>query len=307
MTRGLVFVVLLLALSGCSRQEQGSASGKVPVVATIFPVYDFVRTVGGNRVAVIQLLPPGTEAHNFEPKPADMARVGKSRLFVFTSPAMEPWAGKLLAGAGSGVQTVDASRGITLRPSGEVDHDHHGDHGPGAFDPHLWLDFANAQQMVATIASALAAADPAGKELYTANAAAYRKQLAELDNRYRTALASCSSRTLLMGGHDAFGYLAARYNLVSHAAMGVSANAESTPRQVAGLVDELKKLPVRTVFAEELASPRLAETLAREAGATVLRLHAAHNPGRDELLAGATFISLMEKNLAELRRGLACQ
>jgi zinc transport system substrate-binding protein len=307
MTRSLLLVMLLLALSGCSRTNQEPAGGKLPVVATIFPVYDFVRAVGGERVAVHQLLPPGTEAHNFEPKPADMARVGKARLFVFTSPAMEPWAGKLLAGAGGTVQTVDASRGITLRPAGDADHDHPGDHGPGALDPHLWLDFAHAQQMVTTIAAALSAADPPGKELYGANAAAYRKNLAELDGRYRAGLATCGSRTLLMGGHDAFGYLAARYNLVSHAAMGVSANAESTPRQVAALVDELKKLPVRTVFAEELASPRLAETLGQEAGATVLRLHAAHNPGRDELLGGATFISLMEKNLAELRRGLACQ
>jgi len=294
-------VLLLLALCGCSRQEQAPASGKLPVVATIFPVYDFVRAVGGDRVAVTLLLPPGTEAHNFEPKPADMARVGQARLFVFTSPAMEPWAAKLLAGAGGTVQSVDASRGITLRPVGDADH------GSGALDPHLWLDFANAEQMVSTIAAALSAADPAGKELYAANAAAYRKQLAELDGRYRTGLATCGSRNLLIAGHDAFGYLAARYQLVSHAAMGVSANAESTPRQVAALVDELKKLPVRTVFAEELASPRLAETLAREAGATVLRLHAAHNPGRDELLGGATFSSLMDKNLVELRRGLACQ
>jgi zinc transport system substrate-binding protein len=307
----LIAGLLALAVAGCSRQEPpAAANGKLPVVATIFPVYDFVRAVGGERVAVSLLLPPGAEAHSFEPKPADMQRVRQARLMVFTSPAMEPWADKLLAGAGGQVRAVDASSGIALLPASSAhagEHGGHDDHGHEGSDPHIWLDFGRAQQMVTTIATALATADPAGKTTYESNAAAYRQQLAALDARYRAGLADCASRSLLVGGHAAFGYLAARYNLTSHAAMGVAANAEPTPRQVAALVDELKQLPVRTVFSEELASPRLAETLAREAGASTRRLHAAHNPGRDELLGGATFISLMDRNLAELRQGLSCR
>jgi zinc transport system substrate-binding protein len=311
MMRVVLLVVLVFCFSGCSRQEKQSAtSGKLPVVASIFPVYEFVRVVGGDRVAVTQLLPPGAEVHNFEPKPADMVHVGQARLFVFTNPAMEPWAAKLLSGAGGTVRALDASVGIALLPI-VAEHDEHSskhdDHDHQGGDPHLWLDLARAQQMVTTIATALTAADPPGKAAYEANAAAYRQRLADLDARYQSGLADCDSRTMLIGGHAAFGYLAARYNLESHAAMGVAANAEPTPRQVASLVDELKRLPVRTVFTEELASPRLAETLAKEVNAKVLRLNAAHNPGRSELQNGATFISLMEKNLAELRTGLACR
>ena len=308
MIRIFIFLLLLLAVCGCSRQQPKSpANGKLPVVATIFPVYDFVRAIGGDRVSVALLLPPGAEPHSFEPKPADMVRVGQARLLVFTNPAMEPWAAKLLTGVGGKVQAVDASSGITLRPAGAAAKEDHPDHDHGTVDPHLWLDFANARQMVTTIAEALATADPAGKEIYSANAAAYGQKLQDLDNRFRAGLTNCASRTMLQGGHAAFGYLAARYNLQSRAAMGVAANAEPTPRQVATLVNELKQLPVRTVFSEELVSPRMAETLASETGATVLKLHAGHTVGREELQSGVTFLSLMEQNLATLRTGLACQ
>ena len=101
MIRIFIFLLLILAVCGCSRQQPKSpANGKLPVVATIFPVYDFVRAIGGDRVSVALLLPPGAEPHSFEPKPADMVRVGQARLLVFTNPAMEPWAAKLLTGAG---------------------------------------------------------------------------------------------------------------------------------------------------------------------------------------------------------------
>jgi zinc transport system substrate-binding protein len=306
MMRIVLILLLLLATGGCSRHEaKAPAAGKLPVVATIFPVYDFVRAVGGERVDVSLLLPPGAEPHSFEPKPADMVRVAQARLFVFTSPAMEPWATKLLTGASGSVQAVDASRGITLRPAapttGHDDHDH------ASVDPHLWLDFAHARRMVGTIADALIAADPAGKAVYAANAAAYDRKLQDLDDRFRTGLANCRSQTLLQGGHAAFGYLANRYHLQSRAAMGVAANAEPTPRQVAELVTVLQQLPVRTVFSEELVSPRLADTLAKETGATVLRLNAGHTVSRNELQGGVSLISLMDKNLATLREGLACQ
>ena len=301
-------LLVFLAIFGCSRQAaKEPIDGKLPVVATIFPVYDFVRAIGGERVSATLLLPPGTEPHGFEPKPADMVRVAQARLFVFTSTAMEPWAAKLLTGAGGTVQAIEASKGIALRPADIAGEARHDDHGHGAVDPHLWLDLAHARQMVTTITASLVAADPAGKAVYEANAAAYDRKLQELDDRFRTGLTNCRSQILLQGGHAAFGYLANRYHLQSRAAMGVAANAEPTPRQVASLATELKKLPVRTVFSEELVSPRLAETLAKETGARVLRLNAGHTVSRDELQGGTTFLALMEKNLSTLREGLACQ
>jgi zinc transport system substrate-binding protein len=307
--RSILTLLSLLCLISCSRTDSAPApAGKLPVVATIFPVYDFVRSIGGDRVAVTLLLPPGVEAHHFEPKPADMARVAQAKLFVFTNPAMEPWAAKLLSSVGGTVTAVNASTGIQLLAAGAGGHaGHQDDHDQQGSDPHVWLDLNLAQQMVTTIEQALSTADPGGAASYRTNAAAYRQQLAALDGRYRTGLATCGSRTLVMGGHAAFSYLAARYGLIAKSAMGVAANAEPTPQDLITLIKELKQLPQRTLFAEEMVAPRLADTLAREAGATVRRLHATHTVSKEDLARGVTFLDLMEKNLTELRGGLACQ
>ncbi len=306
--RNLLTLISLLCLLSCTRTDSAPApAGKLPVVATIFPVYDFVRSIGGDRVAVTLLLPPGVEAHHFEPKPADMARVAQAKLFVFTNPAMEPWATKLLSSVGGTVTAVNASTGLQLLAADNGHAGHHDDHAQQGSDPHVWLDLHRAQQMVTTIEQALATADPGGAAGYRTNAAAYRKKLSELDGRYRAGLATCGSRTLVVGGHAAFSYLAKRYGLTTKSAMGVAANAEPTPQDLIALIKELKQLPQPTLFAEEMIAPRLADTLAREAGATVRRLHATHTISKEDLARGVTFLELMEKNLTELRGGLACQ
>jgi zinc transport system substrate-binding protein len=245
-----------------------------------------------------------------------MARINRAGLFVFTNRFMEPWAATLVNGidtAKTGV--VDASKGIDLADAkavtapGSTDADSHGhghEKGTDGKDPHLWLDFSLASRMVDNILAGFVARDPKNGAYYTENAAQCRKRLAELDKRYRERLSVCRSRTMLIGGHDAFGYLARRYGIVSVAATGVSANAEPTPARMAELVRQVRTSGARAVFAEELVSPRLAETLAAETGAVVLRINAGHNVGRDDLARGVTFMGLMEENLDALSQGLGC-
>jgi len=312
-SRFLLASALLLGLAACQKSpESVRAPEKLQVVATLFPLYDFARTVGGDRVQVTLLLPPGVESHSYEPRPEDMARIARSDLFLFTNRFMEPWAGKLVQGAGNPhLVVVDASSGIRLMPAAAGDRDEHvhaGERAGGSgLDPHVWLDFTQAQQMVTTIAEALAARDPAGRDRYLANAAAYREQLAQLDAAYREGLAACRSRTLLLGGHAAFGYLARRYGLRTVAAYALGADAEPTPRRMLELVRQLRESGAQAIYAEELLSPRVAETIGRETGARVLPLHAAHNVGREDLQQGVTFLALMERNLQNLREGLACR
>jgi zinc transport system substrate-binding protein len=128
-----------------------------------------------------------------------------------------------------------------------------------------------------------------------------------LDERFKKGLSACSSRLFLHGGHYAFGYLAARYGLEYRAAYSVSANAEPTPKRVAEIVDLTKKSGQKYIFYEELISPTMANAIARESGASLLKLHGAHNVAREELDSGVTFISLMEKNLDNLKAGLQCR
>jgi zinc transport system substrate-binding protein len=315
-----VLCALAIVLVGCSKNDEGrtpAAHAGMSVVTTLFPLYDFARNVAGDRAEVTLLLPPGMEPHSFEPRPEDIVRVSRASLFVYTNRAMEPWAADILKGVGGGGPTVvDASRGARLLAAAGIhehgDHHNEGDHHDGPhdetrMDPHLWLDFANAQRMVDNIAAGMAERDPANREAYLANAAAYKAKLAHLDERYRQGLASCSSRTVVHGGHFAFGYLAARYGLRYEAAFAASADAEPTPAKLAALVKRIRTEGVRTIYTEELIDPRTAETIARETGAAILPLNGAHTVSRDDLARGVTFISLMEKNLENLRKGLQCR
>jgi zinc transport system substrate-binding protein len=208
---------------------------------------------------------------------------------------------------------VDASAGVSFIPAaGEDGHDEHGPgahghhHGEG-MDPHIWLSIPNAEKMVDNVTEALARKDPAGSASYRNNAAAYRARLAELDNKFREGLAGCGRRIFLHGGHYAFGYLAQQYGLTYVSAYAVSADAEPTPRKLMERVNLMRKNDLRYVFYEELLSPRVAETIARETGANLLKLHGIHNVSREDLAGGATYISLMEQNLKNLRTGLQCR
>ncbi len=308
-----VVLVCLAFLCSCHKKEAAKPEKKkLTVVTTLFPLYDFVRAVGGERVDVALLMPPGVEPHSFEPKPEDIVKVNRADLFVFTNAYMEPWAKSFIDSlpAGKATTIVDSSKGVTFIKAGpqeENESEHGGEHHHhGGMDPHIWLDFANAQIMVDNISNALIASDPAGRDYYSARAAAYKRELKELDDAYRSGLADCRKRVLLHGGHYAFGYLARRYGLEYRSAAAVNADAEPTPAKLAELVRLMRADGLKYVFSEELLSPRSAETIAKETGAKVLLLHGAHNISKDDFAKGATFISLMKKNLANLRTGLEC-
>lgn len=309
---GTALLLLLVAtiLPACSKNERSPDSGKLKVVTTIFPLYDFVRAVGGDSVELQLLLPPGMEPHSFEPGPEDMLTVAKADLFIHTNSGMEPWAAKLLAGVTRDgkplkIEAGQGSRYISAADSAE--HDHRHDNNEGATDPHIWLDIANAELMVDNIANALAEALPAKKELFKANATAYKARLETVDERFRSGLADCANREFIYGGHYAFAYLAERYNLRYLSAYGISADSEPSPKKMMELIDTIRRHKLTSLFYEELLSPAVARSIAAETGATLLKLHAIHNITRQELDNKTSYIGLMEQNLAALRKGLVCR
>jgi zinc transport system substrate-binding protein len=306
-------VALLFAGAGCQRKDQGAADRKLRVVATLFPLYDFAGNVGGDRAEVTLLLPPGVEAHSYEPKPGDVVRATTADVFIFTGKFMEPWAEGFLKGVNQpGLVVIDASRGIALVDVKGEDHElgkndaGHG-HGHSTVDPHIWLDFANARKMVDTIAEGFAAKDPPNRELYLKNAALYNAKLVDLDREYRETLAACQKKVIIHGGHFAFGYLARRYGLTYEAAYGGSPDAEPTARRLVEMKNKLKQYGVDYVYYEELITPRVADVLARETGAKLLKLHGVHNISKEDMNQGVTYLQLMAQNLTNLKTGLQCQ
>jgi zinc transport system substrate-binding protein len=308
----LLFLALVVTLfPACSRKENSGVTGKLRVVTTLYPLYDFARVVGGDAVTVSLLLPPGVEPHSFEPRPEDMLKVAKADIFIFTNNGMEPWAEKLLAGVSRNGKPVKVEAGQSahyINSAGSTGHEHTGDkHKEGTKDPHIWLDITNAQLMVDTIATALAAGDPTHRAEFTANASVYKDRLKALDNHFRAGLANCATREFIHGGHYAFAYLAERYNLHYLSAYGVSANSEPAPKKLMELIETIRHHRLKAVFYEELLSPAVAKSVAEESGAVLLKLHGLHNITRDELDSKTSYIGLMEQNLESLRTGLVCQ
>ena len=308
----LTGVALLCACQSKEAKAPAPAEKKLGVITTLFPLYDFARTIGGDKVEVTLLLPPGVEAHTFDPRPDDIMKIKRADLFVFTNEYMEPWADRLLKGvATASLLVVDSSKGVSLLKADheeghEGEHDHH--HHAGGMDPHIWLDFANARIMVDNITAGMSAKDPVNKDYYAARAAAYKAELQKLDDDFKAGLASCRTREFIHGGHNAFGYLTRRYGLHYRPAVrSLSADAEPTPADFADLVRQMRKSSAKYIFSEELLSPRTAELIARETGAGILLLHGAHNISKADLANGVTFIALMRKNLENLRTGLQCR
>jgi zinc transport system substrate-binding protein len=300
-----------MALSCQKKEEKQPGLKKLKIVTTLFPLYDFTKNIGGKHADVSLLLPPGVEPHSFEPKPEDIARINKADVFIYTGKHMEPWAENILKGIDNkNLMVIDAGKGLTLiEETEEQGHDHkHDKKHEEELDPHIWLDFSNAQKMADAILDGIAKTDAANKDLYIKNAGGYKAKLADLDKRFKDGLSNCKSDVFIHGGHFAFGYLAKRYNLeYLPAYKGFSPNAEPTPKRLKELVDKLRKRQLKHVFYEELISPRIADTIARETGASLLRLHGAHNLTKEEMNKGLTFISIMEQNLNNLRLGLECK
>lgn len=298
----LVVIASLYALTNLNRSKK-KHTDKISVVTTLFPLYDFAKNIGQGEVEVTLLLPPGVEAHTFEPNPGDIVKINEADLFVYTGKFMEPWAQDLIKGiSGKDVKIVDSSSGIKMIKE-EQKQEHHNQEG---VDPHIWLDFDNAKKMIDCISKAFAEKDPANREYYKKNADEYKNQLTKLDNEYKTKLANCQSKEIVYGGHYAFGYMCKRYGLKYMAAYGISPDSEPSVEDLIKLVKQIKKDKIQYVFYEELVSPKIAEMLTKETGTKLLLLNPAHNLTKGEYENRATFLSIMESNLKNLSIGLQC-
>ena len=309
----LAVCVAMVLLTNCrAKQEKAGPGRKLIVVASLFPLYDFARNIGQDRADVSLLLPPGAEAHSFEPRPGDMVRLNQASVFIYTNSAMEPWVQDVLKGVQNRkLKVVESGRGIAMTAGreehapGEKAGRRHGDDRGGA-DPHVWLDFSNAINMVDQILAGFIEKDPANKDFFQKNADSYKTKLNALDRQFKEGLSGCRKNVIVHGGHFAFGYLAQRYGLKYVAVSGFSPDAEPTPAGMVKITKTLKANGLNHLFYEELLSTRVAESIARETGASLLMLHAAHNVSKEEFERGVGFMDLMQRNLENLKRGLQC-
>ncbi len=297
----LIFCIIFFTCSCQKKVEEYASQKRLKVVTTLFPLYDFSKNIAKEKAEVSLLLPPGIEAHSFEPKPGDIINIRKADIFIYTGRYMEPWVEDILGGIDNkNLLIIDASKNIftaTRKKNNYVN-----------IDPHIWLDFSFAQKIVDEILKGFAEKDPANVSYYLKNAEDYKIQLKNLDVEYKESLSTCKKDFLIHGGHFAFGYLVKRYNLKYLSAYGgFSPDAEPTPQNLIELIEKMKTYKIKYVFYEELINPKIAKIIAEDTGAKLLKLHGAHNVSEDEFKSGVSFISLMKKNLDNLRIGLECK
>lgn len=245
------------------------ADAPMPVVASFSILGDLVAQIGKDRVAVSTLVGPNGDAHVFQPKPADAHKLAAAKVVFENGLGLEGWIDRLIAASGTKAPIVVASKGVTPNPAeeegGEAEGGEH--HAHGAFDPHAWQSVANVKIYVGNIRDALIAADPAGKDAYTAAATAYLGQLDQLEAEVKAAMAKVpAEKRRVITTHDAFGYFGKAYGIEFLAPQGISTDAEPTAKGVAKLVQQIRAEHIRAVFIENMSDGRLVKQIAKETG-----------------------------------------
>jgi zinc/manganese transport system substrate-binding protein len=266
-------IALAVVASLCAALP-AAAQDRVHAVASFSILADFVRNVGGERVAVTTLVGPGGDVHVYTPSPIDAKKVADAKLLVVNGLGLEGWLPRLVQSSGSKASIVTATRGIKPRDADDDEAHGHGghghDHGDGRADPHAWQSVVNAKAYVANIRDALIAADPTGAEAYRAGADVYLAKLDALDREVRDAAAQLpASRRKVISTHDAFGYFAAAYGIAFIAPQGVSTESEASARDVATIIKQIRKDKVPAVFLENVSDPRLMQRISAETGAKI--------------------------------------
>lgn len=298
---------LLLAGCGTKTATPSPAGNKLKVVASVYPVWEFTRQVGGDKVEVAMLVPAGVEPHEWEPTAKEIVTIKSAKLFLYHGAGLENLDKLITKETLGNTVAVAISKDLPLHESAKTEPDNDaakGQHHDNHADAHLWLDPLRAQQEVAAIANALCAVDPQNADYYRQNAEKYNRELTNLDQEYKNALAQLPRKEIVTS-HAAFGYLAERYGLKQLAIMGLTPDSEPTPDKMAEVVKFCRAHNVKVIFFETLLSPRLSETIAKETGARLLVLNPIENLTAEELNQGKNYLSVMRDNLANLKIALA--
>lgn len=309
---------------------------KITAVATIFPQYDFLRQIGGDYIDVHMLLSPGAESHSFEPTPGDMITVSECDLFVYVGGDSDAWVETILDSTDSSSmeivtlmdcvdtvaeETVDgmeshghshdhedsdheASEQEELDSDDADEHEHEHEHEEEQ-DEHVWTSPANAIRIVQKLFDALCRIDPEHAEEYEKNTEAYISQLMELDSEFRDVVDNADRNTIICGDRFPFRYLADAYELDYYAAFpGCSSESEASAKTISFLIDKVNEEQIPVVFHTEISNEKMTDCICEATGAKKLLLHSCHNLSKDDFENGATYLSLMEQNVAALKEAL---
>ena len=310
----ILICTLCLALCACGQQAQApETDGGVNIVATVFPAYDFARQIAGDDGNVTLLIPPGSEAHSYEPTPQDIIRIQNCDLLVCNGGESEAWLDEILGGMGNEIPTVvmldcvdalteEVKDGMQVHEHHDHDHDEHEDE---EYDEHVWTSPVNAQLICRAISAALCDADPAHASDYTARCVDYCAELQELDADFRGVIANAKRHTLIFADRFPVRYFVEEYGLDYFAAFpGCADDAEPSARTVAFLIDRVREEQAPAVLYIEFSNQKMADIVCEDTGCEKLLFNSCHNVTADQLRGGVTYLELMRGNLETVKEAL---
>ena len=324
----LALLMLGGALAGCGKQNDTNKTDKLSIVTTIFPEYDWVREILGDKAdnaEVTMLLDNGVDLHSYQPTADDIVKISDCDLFLYVGGESDGWVDDALKNAtnknmkvinlldvlGDSVKTEEVVEGMQ-----ETEHDHDHDHSKEVStfedeeekDEHVWLSLKNAEVFVNAISKSLQELDPDNRDTYAANAAAYIEKLSALDGEYQAAVDAATYKTVVFGDRFPFRYLVDDYGLRYYAAfVGCSAETEASFETVSFLAKKVDELKLPCVLTIEGAQHKIAETIVRntaEKNQKVLTMDSLQSTSSKDVANGTTYLSVMEKNLSVLKEAL---
>ncbi len=319
----LALFMLVGVLAGCGKQNDTNQTDKLSIVTTIFPEYDWVREILGDKAdnaEITMLLDNGVDLHSYQPTADDIVKISDCDLFIYVGGESDEWVEDALRNAanrnmkvinllevlGDSVKTEEIVEGMQEEEHEHEDAEEH-EHEEEV-DEHVWLSLKNAKMLVRVISKALQELDPNNKDIYAANADAYVKKLSALDAEYQTAVDAASNKTILFGDRFPFRYLVDDYGLRYYAAfVGCSTETEAGFETISFLAKRVDELKLPCVLTIEGAQHKIAETIVRNTTAKnqrVLTMDSMQSTTSKDVKNGTTYLSVMEKNLSVLKEAL---
>lgn len=288
------------------------AAKRPSIVCTNFPSYDFARQIVGDHADVTMLLKPGAESHTYEPTPEDLITIQNSDMFVYVGGDSDAWVDGVLDSMDNSkrtvfklmeqVQTVEEE---LVEGMEETEEEEEGEEEGPEMDEHVWTSPVNAATIVDKMAAAIGKIDPQNQAAYESGAQAYIAKVNALDAQFREVIDHAERKEIVVGDRFPFRYFCDEYGLTYYAAFpGCSTDTQPSAKTVAFLIDKVKEDQIPVVFHIELSNPQMADSIAEATGAKSMLLNAVHNVTDEDFNQGATYVSLMEKNVEALKEAL---
>ncbi len=298
-----ISIIIPLSAFALWSSDQGKAASiaevrQMKVLVSFYPLYEFTKATGGEKIDVSIIVPTGIEPHDWEPTIQDLQKMQEADMIVINGAGFETWLDDFVT-SNPNIFIVDTSKGIELLEGSQIHHENEDEeHDKSNKDPHIWLNPVLAKRQVQNIANGLIEIDPENTNYYQENVNTYNTKLDLLDNKIRTELSTCDKKDFI-AFHDAFSYFANEYDLNQHTIVGVDANAEPTAATLQKIIQNAQYLGLHVIYTEESVNPRISEVIADEIGGQVLVLSPIEIADNN-----SDYIKKMEQNLLNLKEEL---